>query len=168
MFFIILTCAMVLHGHGVGRIETSREAAEALKPLVGKFATTLYTFGIVGVGFLAIPTLAGSAAYAFAETFSWRQGLDEKYTGAREFYGVVIFSTLAGIVLDFTHINPVKALYWTAIINGILAPFLLVGILLVAGDRKIMQGQPAPKLSLIVVTLTTLIMFGAAIGMFVF
>jgi NRAMP (natural resistance-associated macrophage protein)-like metal ion transporter len=168
MFFIILTCAMTLNRHGITHIETSRQAAEALRPLVGSFAATLYTVGIIGVGFLAIPTLAGSAAYAFAETFSWRQGLDEKLASARSFYAIFVFAMLAGVVMDFTKLNPIKALYWSAVVNGLLAPFLLIGILLVAGDRKLMQNQPSSKSSLAVVGVTMLVMFAAAIGMFMF
>jgi len=142
--------------------------ASALTPLADRFASLLYTIGIVGTGALAIPTLAGSAAYAFAETFGWKQGLDQKLKNARSFYGVIVLSTVVGIALDFADVNPVKALYWTAIVNGLLAPFLLVGVLLVAGDRRLMQGQPSSRLSLAVVSLVALLMFGAAAGMFVF
>ena len=168
MYFIMLTTASTLHRHGVTNIETSRQAAEVLGPLAGKFAAVLYTAGILGVGFLAIPTLSGSAAYAFAETFRWRQGLDEKLGSARAFYAVVIVSTVAGIVLDFLGVNPVKALFWTAVINGLLAPFLLIGVLFVASDNKIMREQPSSILSRVLVGATALIMFGAAFGMFVF
>ena len=106
----------------------------------------LFTVGIVGVGFLAIPTLAGSAAYAFAETLGWRQGLDKKLKKARAFYTLIFLSTAVGVGLDFVGINPVKALYWTAIINGLLAPFLLVAILVIASDNKLMQDQPSSHL----------------------
>src|SRR4029077_5552084 len=143
MYFIILTTAMVLHKNGITKIETSRQAAEALRPFAGTSAYLLYTVGLIGVGFLAIPTLAGSAAYAFAETFSWKEGLDEPFRGARPFYAVLILSTLLGIALDVLKINPLKALFYTAVINGVLAPFLLVGILVAASDRKLMQGQPS-------------------------
>jgi NRAMP (natural resistance-associated macrophage protein)-like metal ion transporter len=168
MYFIILTTALTLHAHGTTHIETTKQAAEALLPLAGKFAYLLFTVGIIGVGFLAIPTLSGSAAYAFAETFGWKQGLDSKFTYARAFYGVIVLSTLIGVALDFAGVNPVKALYWTAIINGLLAPFLLVGVWLIASDRKIMQNQPSSRLGLASVGITTLLMFAAAIGMFVF
>jgi NRAMP (natural resistance-associated macrophage protein)-like metal ion transporter len=168
MYFIILTTALTLHAHGTTNVETTKQAAEALLPLAGKFAYLLFTVGIIGVGFLAIPTLSGSAAYAFAETFHWRQGLDSKFKAARAFYAVVILSTLMGVGLDYANVNPVKALYWTAIINGLLAPFLMVGVWLVASDRKIMCNQPSSRLGLISVGLTTLLMFAAAIGMFVF
>ena len=167
MFFIILTTAITLNKHGIVNIETSREAAEALRPLAGNFAATLFTLGIVGVGFLAIPTLAGSAAYAFAETLGWRQGLNKKLKQARWFYALILVSTAAGVALDFIGINPVKALYWTAVINGLLAPFLLVAILIVAADKKLMQGQPSSRLGWVVVALTTIAMFAAGVAMFV-
>jgi Mn2+/Fe2+ NRAMP family transporter len=168
MFFIILTTSMTLHAHGQTHIETSRQAAEALRPLAGQLAATLYTLGIFGVGALAIPTLAGSAAYAFAETFSWREGLDRKPRRARGFYSIVVLSTALGILLDFLHVNAIRILFWSAVINGLLAPFLLVAILILAADAKIMCGQPSSGLSRIVVGLTTILMFAAAIGMFVF
>ena len=166
MYFIILTAAVTLHSHGVTKIDTSKQAAEALRPLAGSFAYFLYTAGLIGVGLLAIPTLTGSAAYAFAETFKWKEGLDKSFKGARAFYTVLIFSTLVGIAMDFFNVNPVKALFWTAVINGVLAPFLLVGILYVACDRKLMSNQPSSLLSQVVVALTTLVMFAAAIAMF--
>jgi Mn2+/Fe2+ NRAMP family transporter len=168
MYFIILTTALTLHGHGITNIETSTQAAAALAPFAGKFAAVLFTVGIIGVGFLAIPTLSGSAAYAFAETFGWHQGLNAKFKSALGFYGIVIFTTLIGITLDFANINPVRALFWTAVINGLLAPFLLVGVLLVATDRKVMKNRPSSPLAVASVCLTTLLMFAAAIGMFVF
>ena len=167
MFFIILTTAITLNRHGITHIETTRQAAEALRPLAGKFAATLFTVGIVGVGFLAIPTLAGSTAYAFAETLGWRQGLDKELKRARAFYALILLSTGVGVGLDFIGINPVKALYWTAVINGLLAPVLLVAILVVASDKKLMQGQPSSRLGWTVVALTTVAMFAAAVAMFV-
>jgi NRAMP (natural resistance-associated macrophage protein)-like metal ion transporter len=167
MYFIILTTALTLHAHGIKDIDTSKQAAEALKPLAGSIAYTLYTVGLIGVGLLAIPTLTGSAAYAFAETFKWRQGLDERFKGARYFYGVIILSTVVGIAMDFLGINPVKALFWTAVINGVLAPFLLIGILFVACDRKLMNGQPSSWVSRVAVAITMLAMFVAAIAMFI-
>jgi NRAMP (natural resistance-associated macrophage protein)-like metal ion transporter len=167
MFFIILTTAVTLNRHGMTKIETSRQAAEALRPLAGNFAATLFTLGIVGVGFLAIPTLAGSTAYAFAETLGWRQGLNKKLRQARWFYALILVSTGAGVGLDFIGINPVKALYWTAVINGLLAPFLLVAILIVAADKKLMQGQPSSRWGWIAVAIATILMFVASIAMFV-
>jgi NRAMP (natural resistance-associated macrophage protein)-like metal ion transporter len=168
MFFIILTTAVTLHQHGVTKIETSREAAEALRPIAGEFAAALFTVGVLGVGFLAIPTLAGSAAYAFAETFGWKQGLARKVGGARGFYSVIGIATAGGILLDFVKISPLKALYWSAVVNGLLAPFLLLGILAVASSRSLMGGQPSSVLGRVAVGVAALLMFGAAIGMFVF
>ena len=168
MFFIIITTAVTLHSHGVTNIETTRQAAEALRPLAGAGCFLLFTAGVIGTGLLAIPTLSGSAAYALAETFGWKQGLDEKLEKARAFYAVVLLSTAMAIALDFAHVNPVKALYWTAIINGLLAPFLLVGILIVSADRDIMHNQPSSRWSQMVVGFTTVAMFAAGIAMFVF
>jgi NRAMP (natural resistance-associated macrophage protein)-like metal ion transporter len=167
MFFIILTTALTLNRHGMTHIETTRQAAEALRPLAGNFAAFLFTVGIVGVGFLAIPTLAGSSAYAFAETLGWKQGLNRKMNQAHAFYALIVVSTLVGVALNFVHISPVSALYWTAVINGLLAPFLLVGILIVAANKRLMQGQPSSRLGWAVVCVTTIAMFGAGVAMFV-
>jgi NRAMP (natural resistance-associated macrophage protein)-like metal ion transporter len=167
MFFVILSCAATLHRHGITQISTTKEAAEALRPLAGPFATLLYTLGLIGVGCLAIPTLAGSAAYAFAETFDWPQGLDEPYEGAREFYAVLMVSIASGIVMNFLGLSPIKTLYWTAVINGLLAPFLLVGIYLVATDAKLMKRQPSSGLCRAVVLSTIVAMFGAGVALFV-
>ena len=168
MFFIILVTALTLHKAGLTQIGTTRQAAEALRPLAGDLAYWLFALGIVGTGLLAIPTLAGSAAYAFAETFKWAYGLDNKLRQAGAFYGVFILAIVGGIVLDFIGIDPMKAMFWSAVINGLLAPFLLVGVLLVANDRKIMRGQSGSLFTRSVVTVTTVVMFGAAVGMFVF
>jgi NRAMP (natural resistance-associated macrophage protein)-like metal ion transporter len=167
MFFIIVTTASTLHAHGQTHLETSADVAAALKPLAGPFAMLLYTIGIVGTGLLAIPTLAGSAAYAFAETFDWEQGIDKTFSRARAFYAIVAISIVLGILMDFVGIGAVKALYWTAVINGLLAPFLMVGILHAASDRKLMNGQPSGWLGRIVVGVTMVAMFGAGVAMFV-
>jgi len=167
MFFIIVTTASTLHAHGQTQLETSADVAAALKPLAGPFAMLLYTIGVVGTGLLAIPTLAGSAAYAFAETFDWNQGIDEKPSRAQAFYAVVAVSIALGATLGFAGISPVKALYWTAVINGLLAPFLMVAIWSAASDAKLMLGQPSSVLVRAVVGITTVAMFGAGIAMFV-
>ena len=166
MYFIILTAASTLHAHGVTSVESTKDAVRVLKPLAGTFATVLYAAGLIGVGFLAIPTLAGASAYAFAETFAWRQGLDQKLHRARAFYGTLVCSILVGVGLCFTKVKPMDALFLTAVINGLLAPFLLVGILWVACDSVIMQGQPSSWLARIAVAVATLGMFAAAIGVF--
>ena len=165
-FFITLTTALTLHRAGVTHPQTSTEVAAALRPLAGPFATVLYTVGIVGTGALAIPTLAGSAAYAFAELFDWREGMDERPPGAPGFYAVFALSVGAAMAMDFANFSAVRALYLSAILNGLLAPFLLAGILAVASDRAVMAGQPSPRLGRGVVLLTTLAMFAAAVAMF--
>jgi len=166
MYFIILTSATTLHQTGQS-IETTAQAAEALRPLAGPLATTLYTLGLVGVGLLSIPTLTGSAAYAYAEFLGWKQGLDRKLRQARAFYAVILASTTTAVFLDFMDVRPVTALYWTAVINGLLAPFLLVGILIVASDARIMEKQTSPRLARWVLGVTTGIMFLAALMIFV-
>jgi Mn2+/Fe2+ NRAMP family transporter len=168
MYFIILTTALTLHAGGNTHIGTSRQAAEALKPLAGSLASLLFALGLIGVGLLSIPTLAGSAAYALAETWRWRRGLDAPFNRAKLFYIVIILCIAIGIAFDLAHINPVKALFWSAVINGLLAPFLLTGILAVACDSKIMRNQRSSRLGLAGVALTTLLMFGTAAGMFIF
>ena len=166
MFFIILTTWLALNRHGITTVETSRDVAAALEPLAGRFSALLYATGIIGTGALAIPTLAGSAAYALAETFGWHEGIDEYYLRARAFYAVVVLSFVVGVAVDFSRVNAVKALYWSAVLNGLLAPFLLVGVLLVASDAKIMQGQPSSRLGVVAVVVTTAAMFGSAVAMF--
>ncbi len=167
MYFVILTTAMTLHVHGAGHLESTRDVISALQPLAGRFATLLFAVGIIGVGFLAIPTLAGSAAYAFSEIYRLRQGLDEKFSRARAFYGVMGLAIFLGVALTFTPIKPVDALYLTAVINGVLAPPLLVGILFVACDHTLMRGQPSSWLGRWVVGLTTVGMAFAAVALFV-
>jgi NRAMP (natural resistance-associated macrophage protein)-like metal ion transporter len=166
MFFIILTTGLTLHRHGVVNVQTSSEVARALEPLAGRFAETLYTLGLVGVGLLAIPTLAGSAAYAFAETFGWKNGLDRRPRQARAFYGILLGATAAGVAIDLARLNPVRMLYWSAVLNGLLAPFLLVGVLIVACDQRLMRGQPISLLSRVAVGLAAAAMFAAGAGMF--
>lgn len=165
MYFIILTTAMTLHRAGMTTIDSSKDAALALRPLAGELASTLYAVGILGVGFLAIPTLSGSAAYALAETFRWKEGLDRRFHEAPQFYSVIVASIVVGMSLTFLDVNPIQALFWTAVMNGVLAPFLLLGILAIATDKTIMRGQPSSRLSIVVVGLATLLMFAAAIGM---
>jgi NRAMP (natural resistance-associated macrophage protein)-like metal ion transporter len=166
MYFILLTAALTLHPHHVTNIESSRQVAQALEPLAGPFAAILYTIGLIGAGFLVIPILAGSSAYAFAETFAWKEGLDMPVTSARYFYALIGVSTLLGIAMVFVKINPIKALFGASVINGILAPFLLVGVLVIASNRTLMKRQPSPWLGRVLVGLTAVIMFIAAAAMF--
>ena len=166
-FFITLTAALTLHRHGVTQPRTSVEVASALRPLAGPFATTLYAVGIVGTGALAIPTLAGSAAYALAELFGWREGMDERPAGAPGFYAVFALSIGVATVMSLARFSAVRALYWSAVLNGLLAPFLLAALLAVASDANVMGGQPSSRLARAVVLLTTVAMFGAGVAMFV-
>jgi len=137
-FCIMLTAAAVLHTKGIIEINSAAQAAEALRPVAGNLTFFLFAGGIVGTGMLAIPALAGSMAYAIAETFRWLKGLDRSLYQATGFYGVVALATLLGIILNFTSIDPMKALYWSAVLNGVIAVPLMVMIMLMAQRRKIM------------------------------
>jgi NRAMP (natural resistance-associated macrophage protein)-like metal ion transporter len=137
-FFIMLTTAVTLHVSGITDIQSSSQAAEALRPVVGPFAFLLFALGIVGSGMLAVPVLAGSAAYAVAESFEHPSGLSLQPAEARTFYTVIAVATLAGAALDFTSIDPIKALYWSAIVNGIVAVPLLFIILWMAGLQRVL------------------------------
>jgi Mn2+/Fe2+ NRAMP family transporter len=166
MFFIILTASVTLHAHGTTHIETTKQAAEALRPVAGDAAFVLFTIGLVGTGLLAIPTLAGSAAYAFAETFDWRYGLNEKFRRAVPFYGVYLAAILGGIVLNLVGVSAVRALVWSAIVNGLLAPVVLFVLLAVIVDAKLMKGQQSPKIAVAIVALTAVLMTAAGVAMF--
>jgi NRAMP (natural resistance-associated macrophage protein)-like metal ion transporter len=136
--FIIVATAATLHANGVRDIESVAQAAEALRPIAGDFAFALFATGIIGTGLLAVPILAGSAAYAVSETFGWVEGLDRKPREAKAFYGVIALATAGGIGLNFIGIDPMKALYWAAVVNGLLAPPLMVVTMLIARNRSIM------------------------------
>jgi NRAMP (natural resistance-associated macrophage protein)-like metal ion transporter len=137
-FCIILTTAATLAAHGVTNIETSAQAAEALRPLAGEFAFLLFALGIVGTGLLAVPVLAGSAAYAVTESFRWPNGLDLKLLQAREFYAIISLATVGGMLLNFTPVDPIKALFWSALINGVIAVPIMVVMMLLAHEPRIM------------------------------
>lgn len=137
-FFIMLTAAVTLHQNGITDIETSAQAAEALRPIAGEFAFALFAAGIVGTGLLAVPVLAGSAAYAVAEAFRWPIGLGRHLTNARGFYAILSIATLLGVGLNFTSIDPIKALFWSAVINGVIAVPIMVVMLLMASRKDIM------------------------------
>lgn len=138
MFFIIVTTASTLNVSGITSIETAGQAAQILRPLAGDFAFLLFAAGIVGTGLLAIPILAGSASYAVSEAFNWKEGLYRKFTQAHGFYGVITIATLIGLLVNFTPIKPFTMLYYTAILNGIAAPPLMILIMLTANNKKIM------------------------------
>jgi NRAMP (natural resistance-associated macrophage protein)-like metal ion transporter len=138
MFFIITVCAATLFRNGVHDIQTAEQAAAALVPFAGKSAELLFAVGIIGTGLLAIPVLAGSSSYALAEVFGWRFGLDLKLNKALAFYGVIILSLVLGYALNFVGIDPIKALIWSAILNGLVAPVIIALIVSISSNRKIM------------------------------
>ncbi|MBK8465346.1 MAG: Nramp family divalent metal transporter [Chloracidobacterium sp.] len=165
-YFVILAAGATLHASGQTNIQSATEAAEALKPLAGNLATVLFAIGLIGAGLLAIPVLTGSAAYAVAETFDWPAGLDEKPRHAKRFYAVIAISTLVGVLIDFAGINPISALFWTAVINGLVAPPLLVVVMLVANNKQVMGPRTNGTFTNIVGWLAAALMFAAAVGMF--
>src|SRR6185312_14907282 len=165
-FCIILAGAAVLHVHGKTDIRTSADAAMALKPLAGKFAFVLFAGGIIGTGLLAIPVLAGSAAFALGETFRWRTGLDRKPQRAKLFYGAIAIATVGGMLISFTPVDPVKMLYWSAVINGVVAVPIMVLIMLLASRRKIMGKFPIPRVLKVLGWVATGVMGAATLVMF--
>jgi NRAMP (natural resistance-associated macrophage protein)-like metal ion transporter len=162
MFFIILATAATLHRAGRTDIETASAAADALKPLAGEGAFVLMALGLIGTGVLAVPILTGSGAYAVAEAFGWKCGLDEKPGRAKEFYLVMAASTLVALGIDFVGVSPVKALFWTAVINGFLSPPLLVVIMLIANNRAVMGKRVNGRALNVLGWATTALMFAAA------
>jgi NRAMP (natural resistance-associated macrophage protein)-like metal ion transporter len=137
-FFIILSTAATLHVAGVADIQTSAQAAEALRPLAGSFAFLLFSLGIIGTGMLAVPVLAGSAAYAVSESFDWSTGMDRKLPEALGFYGIVAIATVGGVALNFTHLDPMRALLWSAEINGIIAVPIMAIMMILASRVDVM------------------------------
>ena len=164
--FIMLTTAATLNAHGITDIQTSSQAAEALRPIAGRFAFTIFALGIIGTGLLALPVLAGSAAYAIGEALQWRVGLARRPGRARAFYGTIAVATFVGAVLNFTPLDPIKALFWSAVINGVTAVPIMVMIMLMASRRQVMgQFTLTPWLKCLG-WLATGAMAAAAIGMF--
>ncbi|MEP7076245.1 MAG: divalent metal cation transporter [Acidobacteriota bacterium] len=166
-YFVILAAGATLHVAGQTNIQSATEAAQALRPLAGNLATVLFAIGLIGAGLLAVPVLTGASAYAVAETFSWRSGLDEKPRSAKKFYGVIAVSTLVGVGIDFAGINPISALFWTAVINGVVAPPLLVVVMLVANNKRVMGKRTNGPVTNILGWLAVAIMSSAAIAMFI-
>jgi Mn2+/Fe2+ NRAMP family transporter len=166
-FFIILATAVTLHVAGVTDIQSATQAAQALRPLAGDFAFYLFALGILGVGAVGVPVLAGSAAYAMAEAMGWPGSLESKARDARGFYGVIAASMLGGLGLGFTSINPIKALFYSAVINGVVAVPLIVIILLLAMRRSVMGDYTASRSSLLLGWITALLMAGASVGMLI-
>ncbi|MBV9575489.1 MAG: divalent metal cation transporter, partial [Gammaproteobacteria bacterium] len=169
---IIVVAATVLHTHGVTDIKTAADAAKALEPLVQNFphagfiAKIIFAIGILGLGFLSVPILAGSAAYAFTTAFNLPNGLNLKFKKAKSFYGIIIFSMLIGMIMNFIGINPIKALVYSAIVNGIVAVPLILIIFMIAKDKKIMRNYRSGILSNTFVFLTFMSMLVTVIAMF--
>jgi Mn2+/Fe2+ NRAMP family transporter len=164
-FFIMLATAVTLHAAGVTNIQTAAQAASALKPLAGEFAFVLFTIGIVGVGLLAVPVLAGSGAYALADTMGWPYGLGRKLSEARGFYGVITLSVLAALFLQYSPIDPMKGLFWSAVINGVVAVPLMAVIILLVSKKSVMGPFTVSRTLVILGWIATAVMGAAAVRM---
>jgi len=165
MYFIILATAATLFKAGNTNIQSAADAAQALKPLAGGSASLLLALGLIGTGFLGVPILTGSSAYAVTQAFGGRYGFNQKVGQAKLFYGVIAISTLVGVLINFVGINPIKALFFAAVINGFLAPPLLIVIMLIANNRKVMKGRVNGRWANILGWTTTLVMFAAAVAL---
>jgi NRAMP (natural resistance-associated macrophage protein)-like metal ion transporter len=137
--FIVITAAATLHAHGVTDVQTSAQAAEALKPIAGPAAFVVFSIGVIGTGLMALPVLAGSVAYALGETFGWHVGLSRRLPRARAFYATILIATLLGVLVNFSPLDPIKALFWSAVINGLVAPPVMVMTMLVAQNPAAMS-----------------------------
>jgi NRAMP (natural resistance-associated macrophage protein)-like metal ion transporter len=168
MYFLILTTAATLNVHGMKDVETAKQAAEALRPLAGKGAYWLFTLGLIGTGMLAVPVLAGSCAYAIAEGASWKAAsLNIKPGLAGKFYSVIAVAIVVGLALDFAGLNAVKMLFWSAILNGLLAPPLVIIVVLLTSDRKVMGNRTNSRGMQVLGWICAVIMSSAAIGLLV-
>ncbi|WSH66228.1 divalent metal cation transporter [Rhizobium ruizarguesonis] len=165
--FIIIATAAALNANGITQIETSSQAAEALRPIAGDFAFAVFAAGIIGTGMLAVPVLAGSAAYAVAEMFRWREGLDRRPSEAKAFYATIAVATLGGVTLTFVGLDPIRALYWSAVVNGILAAPLMAIMMAIAMNPRIMGRLTLPRWMMFGGVLATLVMALSSIGFFV-
>jgi NRAMP (natural resistance-associated macrophage protein)-like metal ion transporter len=165
--FIILATAATLNAHGVTNINTASQAAEALRPIAGPLTFALFSIGIIATGMLAIPVLAGSAAYGVGEMFEWRSGLGHKPREARAFYATIAVATMGGAALNFAGVDPMKALYWSAVVNGILAAPLMVVMLIIATNKRIMGSLTLPLPMLLLGWIATLVMIAASLGFFI-
>ena len=166
-WFIILATAVTLHVAGVTDISTAAQAASALRPLAGNFAYLLFAFGILGVGLIGVPVLAGSGAYALSEAMGWKEGLERKVSDARGFYGIIAVSVLAGLGIQYSPISPMKALFWSAVINGIVAVPLLVVIIILVSKKSVMGAFTASRSLIVLGWIAAAVMGVAAVVMFV-
>ncbi|MCM2339002.1 MAG: Nramp family divalent metal transporter [Burkholderiales bacterium] len=168
MFFIIATCAATLFGSGVVNIETAADAALALRPFAGDFAFFLFAIGIIGVGLLAIPILAGSASYALSEAFNWKTGLYRKLKQATSFYGVIIVAMTLGIILNFVGLDPIKTLIYSAVFNGIISPIVLFFIVKISSSEEIMGDFKNKKITNYIGWFTVLILSLVSVSTIIF
>jgi NRAMP (natural resistance-associated macrophage protein)-like metal ion transporter len=166
MYFIILTTAVTLHAHGLMRITTAQQAAEALRPLAGPAAYWLFTVGIMGTGMLAVPILAGSCAYAIGEAAAWRSTLSDRPRHGKRFYAVIGIAMVLGLALNWLRFDAVAMLFWSAVVNGVLAPPLIVVVVLLTSDPKVMGDRTNPRLLRWLGWATAVVMTGAAGAMF--
>jgi NRAMP (natural resistance-associated macrophage protein)-like metal ion transporter len=166
-FFIILTAAVTLHTHGILDIQTADQAAKALEPLAGRFAFVLFATGIIGTGLLAVPVLAGSAAYAVGEAFQWTASLEKKPRQAIKFYATIGAATVIGLLLNFVHLNPIKALFWSAVLNGIVAVPVMILMMILTQNAKVMGKFTLPRYLRIGGWIATFVMLIASLGMIV-
>ena len=166
-YFIILATAVTLHIAGMTDINTAAQAASALRPLAGNFAFILFALGILGVGLIGVPVLAGSGAYALSEAMGWKSGLERKATDARGFYGIIAISVLAGLGIQYLPISPMKALFWSAVINGIVAVPLMTVIILLVSKKSVMGAFTASRSFIILGWVATAVMGAAAVWMFI-
>ena len=166
-FFIVLATAVTLHVAGIRDIDTAAQAASALRPLAGRFAYILFALGILGVGLIGVPVLAGSAAYAFSEAMGWKEGLERKVRTARGFYGVIAVSVLAGLGIQYSPISPMKALFWSAVINGVVAVPLMVVVIMLVSKKSVMGAFTANRWIVVLGWIATAVMGAAAVRMFI-
>ena len=166
-YFIILATAVTLNAAGITNINTAAQAASALRPLAGNFAYILFALGILGVGLIGVPVLAGSGAYALSEAMSWNWGLERKATDARGFYGVIAVSVLAGLVIQYSPISPMRALFWSAVINGVVAVPLMAVIILLVSKKSVMGAITASRPLIILGWIATSVMAAAVVRMFI-
>jgi Mn2+/Fe2+ NRAMP family transporter len=164
-FFIILATGVTLHVAGLTDIQTAAQAASALRPLAGNFAFMLFALGILGVGMIGVPVLAGSGAYALAEAMGWSEGLERKVQDARGFYGMIAVAVLVGIALEYTPIQPMKALFWSAVINGVVAVPLMAVIILLVSKKSVMGAFTASRTLVVLGWIATAVMGFAAVMM---
>jgi len=166
-YFIILATAVTLNVAGIKDINTAAQAASALRPLAGDFAYILFAVGILGVGLIGVPVLAGSSAYALSEAMGWKWGLERKATNARGFYGIIAVSVLAGLGIQYSPISPMKALFWSAVINGVVAVPLMVVIIVLVSKKSVMGAFTASRSLIILGWIATAVMGAAAVRMFI-